>query len=183
MTPAPRPEHHDQRDQRDDRLSHVRADGSAHMVDVTAKPATARTATARGAVRTRADVIARIAEGELPKGEALATARLAGIMGAKRTHELIPLCHPLPIGGIEVELHPAGDRVEITATVRTTGATGVEMEALTAVTVAGLTVIDMIKAVDRAAAIVDVEVVEKAGGRSGTWRREHGTASGPGEGA
>lgn len=167
--PEPAPPGH--ADQRDPELSHVRADGSAHMVDVTAKPATARTATARGAVRTRPDVIARIAEGALPKGEVLTTARLAGIMGAKRTPELIPLCHPLPLGGIEVELHPAGDRVEITATVRTTGPTGVEMEALTAVTVAGLTVIDMIKAVDRAAAITTVEVVEKAGGRSGTWRR------------
>jgi cyclic pyranopterin phosphate synthase len=153
-------------------LSHVRADGSAHMVDVTAKQVTAREATARAVLRTRADVVERIASGDLPKGEALATARLAGIMGAKRTSELIPLCHPLPLTGIEVDLAPRGDRVEITATVRTKGVTGVEMEALTAASTAALTLYDMIKAVDHLAVIEQVQVLAKSGGKSGDWRRE-----------
>ncbi|MEE1619025.1 cyclic pyranopterin monophosphate synthase MoaC [Brachybacterium sp. J153] len=153
-------------------LSHVRADGSAHMVDVTAKPVTAREATAAAVLRTRADVVARIASGDLPKGEAIATARLAGIMGAKRTSELIPLCHPLPLTGIEVDLLPRGDRVEITATVRTKGVTGVEMEALTAVSTAALTLYDMIKAVDHHAEIGEIRVLAKSGGRSGDWHRE-----------
>jgi cyclic pyranopterin phosphate synthase len=153
-------------------LSHYRADGAAHMVDVSAKAVTAREATATGVLRTRADVVARIAAGDLPKGEAVATARIAGIMGAKRTPDLVPLCHPLPIAGVDVDVVPAGDRVEITATVRTNGRTGVEMEALTAVTVAGLTLYDMIKAVDRAAVLTDVQVVAKSGGSSGTWARE-----------
>ncbi|MEE1651642.1 cyclic pyranopterin monophosphate synthase MoaC [Brachybacterium sp. J144] len=153
-------------------LSHVRADGSAHMVDVTGKSVTAREATAAAVLRTRADVVARIANGDLPKGEALATARLAGIMGAKRTSELIPLCHPLPLTGIEVDLLPRGDRVEITATVRTKGVTGVEMEALTAVSTAALTLYDMIKAVDHHAEIGDIRVLAKSGGRSGDWHRE-----------
>ena len=153
-------------------LSHVRADGSAHMVDVTGKSVTAREATAAAVLRTRADVVARIANSELPKGEALATARLAGIMGAKRTSELIPLCHPLPLTGIEVDLLPRGDRVEITATVRTKGVTGVEMEALTAVSTAALTLYDMIKAVDHHAEIGEIRVLAKSGGRSGDWHRE-----------
>ena len=153
-------------------LSHVRADGSAHMVDVTGKSVTAREATAAAVLRTRADVVARIANSELPKGEALATARLAGIMGAKRTSELIPLCHPLPLTGIEVDLLPRGDRIEITATVRTKGVTGVEMEALTAVSTAALTLYDMIKAVDHHAEIGEIRVLAKSGGRSGDWHRE-----------
>lgn len=153
-------------------LSHVRADGSAHMVDVTAKQVTSRTATARAVLRTREDVVDRIASGELPKGEALATARLAGIMGAKRTSDLIPLCHPLPLTGIEVDLAPRGDHVEITATVRTKGVTGVEMEALTAAGTAALALYDMIKAVDHLAVIEQVQVMAKAGGKSGDWRRE-----------
>lgn len=153
-------------------LSHVRADGSAHMVDVTEKAVTSREATARAILRTRADVVARIAEGDLPKGEALGVARIAGILGAKRTPDLIPLCHPLPISGVEIDLAPRGETVEITATVRTRGVTGVEMEALTAASVAALTVYDMIKAVDRLASIEDVRVLAKSGGKSGDWRRE-----------
>ncbi|CAM3482296.1 cyclic pyranopterin monophosphate synthase MoaC [Isoptericola cucumis] len=159
----------------DQGLSHYRADGAAHMVDVSAKDVTKRQATAKGVLRTRADVVARIAAGDLPKGEAIATARIAGIMGAKRTPDLVPLCHPLPVSGVDVDVVPAGDdagAVEITATVRTTGRTGVEMEALTAVTVAGLTLYDMIKAVDNAAVLTDVRVVAKSGGRSGDWNRD-----------
>jgi len=154
-------------------LSHYRADGAAHMVDVSAKEVTRRQATATGVLRTRADVVARIASGDLPKGEAIATARIAGILGAKRTPDLVPLCHPLPISGVEIDVVPAGDAesVRITATVRTTGRTGVEMEALTAVTVAGLTLYDMIKAVDKAAVLTDVQVVAKSGGKSGDWAR------------
>ncbi|WP_407317118.1 cyclic pyranopterin monophosphate synthase MoaC [Isoptericola halotolerans] len=155
-------------------LSHYRDDGAAHMVDVTAKDVTKREATARGVLRTRADVVERIVSGDLPKGEAVATARVAGIMGAKRTPDLVPLCHPLPLSGVEIDIAPAGDvagTMEITATVRTTGRTGVEMEALTAVTVAGLTLYDMIKAVDKAAVLTDIEVVAKAGGKSGDWVR------------
>ncbi|MGO1257312.1 MAG: cyclic pyranopterin monophosphate synthase MoaC [Brachybacterium sp.] len=153
-------------------LSHVRADGSAHMVDVTDKAVTSREASARAVLRTRPDVVARIAEGNLPKGEALATARIAGIMGAKRTPELIPLCHPLPLSGVELDLVPREDRVEITARVRTKGVTGVEMEALTAATVAALTVYDMIKAVDHLATIEGIQVLAKSGGKSGDWTRE-----------
>lgn len=153
-------------------LTHYRADGAAHMVDVTHKDVTHREATATGVLRTRADVVDRIATGDLPKGEALATARIAGIMGAKRTPDLVPLCHPLPLSGVELDVVPAGDRVEITATVRTTSRTGVEMEALTAVTVAGLTLYDMIKAVDKAAVLTDVQVVAKSGGKSGDWTRD-----------
>ena len=157
-------------------LSHVRADGSAHMVDVTDKAVTSREATARAVLRTRADVVDRIARGDLPKGEALATARIAGIMGAKRTSDLVPMCHPLPLSGIELDLVPQDDRVEITARVRTQGVTGVEMEALTAVTVAALTLFDMIKAVDHLAVIDGVQVLAKSGGKSGDWTRESETA-------
>lgn len=152
-------------------LSHVRADGSAHMVDVTAKQITAREATARAVLRTRKDVVDRIADGSLPKGEALGTARIAGIMAAKRTPDLIPLCHPLPLSGVEIDLHPREDSVEIRARVRTKGVTGVEMEALTAASVAALTVYDMIKAVDHLATIDQVQVLAKSGGASGDWTR------------
>jgi len=151
-------------------LTHQRPDGAVHMVDVSGKQVTKRRALAAASVVTRPDVIALIVEGGLPKGEALATARIAGIMGAKKTPELIPLCHPLPISGVEVELEAAGDRVEIRATVTTVGVTGVEMEALTAVSVAALTVYDMIKAVDKAAVITGIRVLEKDGGKSGEWR-------------
>ena len=159
-------------------LSHVRADGSAHMVDVTDKAVTSRAASARAVLRTRPDVVDRIASGDLPKGEALATARIAGIMGAKRTSDLIPLCHPLPLSGVELDLVPRQDRVEITATVRTRGVTGVEMEALTAASVAALTVYDMIKAVDHLATIGGVQVLTKSGGRSGDWTRTAAEAQG-----
>ena len=160
-------------------LSHVRADGSAHMVDVTDKAVTSRAASARAVLRTRPDVVDRIASGDLPKGEALATARIAGIMGAKRTSDLIPLCHPLPLSGVELDLAPREDRVEITATVRTRGVTGVEMEALTAASVAALTVYDMIKAVDHLATIDGVQVLTKSGGRSGDWTRTGAEAQAP----
>ncbi|HEX7350773.1 cyclic pyranopterin monophosphate synthase MoaC [Brachybacterium sp.] len=162
-------------------LSHVRADGSAHMVDVTDKAVTSREATARAVLRTRTDVVGRIASGDLPKGEALATARIAGIMGAKRTPDLIPLCHPLPLSGVELDLVPREDRVEIIARVRTRGVTGVEMEALTAATVAALTVYDMIKAVDHLATIEGVQVLSKSGGKSGDWSRADAGTSGGSE--
>ncbi len=153
-------------------LSHYRPDGAAHMVDVSAKETTAREATAVGVLRTRPDVVERIATGDLPKGEAIATARIAGILGAKRTPDLVPLCHPLPITGVDVDIVAHDDVVEISATVRTRGRTGVEMEALTAVAVAGLTVYDMIKAVDREAVLGEIRVVAKSGGKSGDWTRE-----------
>lgn len=158
-----------------DRLSHLDETGAAHMVDVTAKDATKRVATAEGTVHTRPDVVAMITANGLPKGDALATARVAGIMAAKRTSELIPLCHPLAITGVDIEFTVGGDQdpgaVAIRATVRTTDRTGVEMEALTAVSVAALTVYDMIKAVDRAASIDDIRVIHKEGGKTGTWTR------------
>ncbi|WP_051266776.1 cyclic pyranopterin monophosphate synthase MoaC [Nakamurella lactea] len=141
------------------------------MVDVSGKEVTARVAVATGVVRTTAAVIALIADGSLPKGDALATARIAGIMAAKRTSELIPLCHPLSLSAVSVELVPVGDAIAITATVRTTDRTGVEMEALTAVAVAGLTLHDMIKAVDPAAVLDAVRVESKDGGKTGHWAR------------
>ena len=151
------------------RLSHVDDDGAARMVDVSAKPATVRAATAVGSVDTTAEVIGLIATGGLPKGDALATARIAGILAAKRTSDLIPLCHPLALSGIDVDFAVGEDRVEITASVRTTDRTGVEMEALTAVSVAALTVYDMIKAVDPGARIDAIRVVRKEGGKNGVW--------------
>lgn len=152
-------------------LSHVRDDGSAHMVDVTAKAETKRVATARAVLTTRADVVAQLAEGSLPKGEALGTARIAGIMAAKQTPALIPLCHPLPIGSVTVDFEVGIDSVTVLATVSTRGVTGVEMEALTAATVAALTLYDMVKAVDPLAVIGDVAVLAKQGGKSGDWSR------------
>jgi cyclic pyranopterin phosphate synthase len=139
------------------------------MVDVGGKDVTRRTATARGRVEVSADVVMLLRGDGVPKGDALGVARVAGIMAAKRTPELVPLCHPLAISNVEVDLQVADDAVEITASVRTTDRTGVEMEALTAVSVAALTVVDMVKAVDKRARITDVEVVAKAGGRSGDW--------------
>jgi cyclic pyranopterin phosphate synthase len=153
-----------------DGLTHVRADGAVHMVDVSDKRVTARRAVAAASVITRTEVIELITQGRLPKGEALTTARIAGIMAAKKTPELVPLCHPLPLTGADVELEAVGERVEIRATVKTVGVTGVEMEALTAVSVAALTVYDMIKAVDKGAVITDIRVLEKDGGKSGEWR-------------
>ncbi|MGY1436259.1 cyclic pyranopterin monophosphate synthase MoaC [Streptomyces reniochalinae] len=152
-------------------LTHLDTSGAARMVDVSEKDVTARTARATGRVRVSPQVVALLRGEGVPKGDALATARIAGIMGAKKTPELIPLCHPLAVSGVKVELAVADDAVEITARVRTTDRTGVEMEALTAVTVAGLTVIDMVKAVDKAAMITDVRVEEKSGGKSGEWTR------------
>ena len=156
----------------DSGLSHVRADGSAHMVDVTEKAETKRVATAQAVLRTRSDVVAMIADGSLPKGEALGTARVAGIMAAKQTSSLIPLCHPLPIGSVTIDFEPGDESVRILATVSTRGVTGVEMEALTAASVAALTLYDMIKAVDKAMVIGDVKLKYKAGGKSGTYGKK-----------
>ncbi|WP_082693647.1 cyclic pyranopterin monophosphate synthase MoaC [Mycobacterium lehmannii] len=155
------------------RLSHVDETGAAHMVDVTAKDITKRTAVAAGTLRTTPDVVAMIASGGLPKGDALATARVAGILAAKRTSDLIPLCHQLALTGVDVDFESddAEGRVDVTATVRSTDRTGVEMEALTAVSVAALTLYDMIKAVDPAARIDDIRVLRKEGGKTGTWTR------------
>lgn len=152
-------------------LSHLRADGSAHMVDVTDKQVTRREASAQAVLVTTPEVVAKVADGSLPKGEALGTARLAGIMGAKQTSALIPLCHPLPLTKLSVDLEPQHDRVRIVATAVTNGVTGVEMEALTAATVSALTLYDMIKAVDKHAVITEVLVLAKSGGKSGDWTR------------
>ncbi|MGY0538098.1 cyclic pyranopterin monophosphate synthase MoaC [Nocardioides sp. YJ-D4] len=154
-----------------DRLTHVDETGAARMVDVSEKAVTARTATASGRVLVAPEVIELLRGEGVPKGDALAVARIAGIMGAKKTPDLIPLCHPLAVSGVKVELSIADDAVEITATVKTTDRTGVEMEALTAVAVAGLTVVDMIKAVDKRAVITDIRVETKTGGKSGTFQR------------
>jgi cyclic pyranopterin phosphate synthase len=150
-------------------LTHVRPDGAVLMVDVTDKIPTQRQATATATLITRADVIELLVAGKLPKGEALAVARVAGIMGAKQTSNLIPLCHPLPLSGATVDFEALLDRVEISATVKTTGVTGVEMEALTAVSVAALALYDMIKAVDKHAEISGIRVLAKSGGKSGDW--------------
>jgi cyclic pyranopterin monophosphate synthase len=141
------------------------------MVDVTGKAATKRTAVAAGALVTTPEVVALITAGGLPKGDALATARVAGILAAKRTSDLIPLCHQLALTGVDVDFDVRADAIAITATVRSTDRTGVEMEALTAVSVAALTLYDMIKAVDPAARIDDIRVLRKDGGRSGSWVR------------
>jgi cyclic pyranopterin monophosphate synthase len=152
-------------------LTHLDPEGRARMVDVTAREVTTRTATASGRVSTTATPLIRA--GEVPKGDVLAVARVAGIMATKRTPDLVPLCHPIAVHGVEVAVEPAddADEVRITATVRTADRTGVEMEALTAVAVAGLTVIDMVKAIDPHAALRDVQVEAKDGGRSGAWVR------------
>ena len=152
-------------------LTHFDAQGRARMVDVSDKDATARVAVARGTVTMAPETLRRISGGEIAKGDVLAVARLAGIMAAKRTHELIPLCHPLALTAVELDLSadPARDAVDIEARVRTTGKTGVEMEALTAVSVAALTVYDMCKAIDRAMRIGDIRLVHKSGGKSGTY--------------
>ena len=156
------------------KLSHVDEQGRVRMVDVTAKDVTRRVAVARGVVTMRAETLAAIAEGQIPKGDVLAVARIAGIMAAKKTSELIPMCHPLNISGVEVKLTPRQEppSVEIETTVRIAGQTGVEMEALTAVSVAGLTIYDMCKAVDREMAVGDIRLVHKSGGKSGTFDRE-----------
>jgi cyclic pyranopterin phosphate synthase len=150
-------------------LTHTRPDGSAHMVDVSAKPTTSRRAVARAVLVTREDVVAQVITGDLPKGEAIGTARIAGIMAAKQTSSLIPLCHPLPLTSITIDITADGPRLTVIATVATTSQTGVEMEALTGATVAALTLYDMIKAVDKTASIGDIRVLEKQGGKSGDW--------------
>ena len=150
-------------------LTHVRADGSAHMVDVSAKAVTAREASARGRVLLAPAAVAALRDRTVPKGDALAVARLAGIQAVKRTPDLIPLAHPVAVHAATVDLDVADDGVDISATVRTADRTGIEMEALTAVSVAALALIDMVKAVDKHARITDVRVTAKSGGRSGDW--------------
>jgi cyclic pyranopterin phosphate synthase len=156
------------------RLSHIDDAGRARMVDVTDKDVTDRVAEARGRVVMQPQTLALLLRGEIAKGNVLTTAQIAGVMAAKKTHELIPMCHPLLLTGIKVDLEPdeAASAVNITATVRVNGKTGVELEALTAVTVAGLTVYDMCKAVDRGMRIEDVHLVAKSGGASGDYRAE-----------
>jgi cyclic pyranopterin phosphate synthase len=153
-------------------LTHFDAAGRAAMVDVSGKPETVRSATARARVDMLPETAAVIAGGSASKGDVLGVARLAGIMAAKRTADLIPLCHPLPISAVSVDVQVAGAGVEIAATVRTTGRTGVEMEALTAASVAALTVYDMCKSIDRAMRIGDVRVVHKDGGKSGLFEQD-----------
>lgn len=157
-------------------LSHLDADGRARMVDVGGKPVTTRVATATGRYLTRPDVIALVRADDLPKADVLTTARLAGIGGAKRTSALIPLCHPLPLDSVSVDFVLEPSSIVITATARTTGRTGVEMEALTAVAVAGLTLHDMVKAADPAGVLTDVMLVEKTGGKRGVWTRDGAAA-------
>ena len=153
-------------------LTHLAGDGAARMVDVSAKPVTAREARAAGLVRCAASTVDLLRTGEVPKGDALAVARIAGIQGAKRTSELVPLAHPVAVHSVTVDLVVLDGGVRITVTVRTADRTGVEMEALTGVAVAGLALIDMVKGVDRTAELTDVRVLAKSGGRSGEWRRD-----------
>nr|WP_284291092.1 cyclic pyranopterin monophosphate synthase MoaC [Angustibacter aerolatus] len=150
-------------------MTHVDARGQARMVDVSAKDVTVRSATARGRVLLSSVAVAALRSGEVPKGDALAVARIAGLQAAKRTPDLVPLAHPVAVHGVVVELVVADDGVDVEATVRTADRTGVEMEALTCVSVAALALVDMIKAVDRTARITDVRVTAKSGGRSGDW--------------
>ena len=157
-------------------FSHIDEEGKAVMVDITGKPVTERVATARGEVAMSSGTIARIIEGSVAKGDVLSVARLAGIMGAKQTASLIPLCHPLALSAIDLDLHCDSTRgvVEIAATCRLAGRTGVEMEALTAVSIAALTIYDMCKAVDRGMRIGQIRLVSKDGGRSGPYRADDG---------
>lgn len=151
-------------------LTHLDESGKARMVDVGAKPQTARVAVASGRIRMGAQALAAIRDGEVPKGDVLATARIAGIMAAKKTADLIPLCHPLALDAVTVDFAFEGDGLRATATASLTGRTGVEMEALTAVSVALLTIYDMAKAIDKAMVIEDIHLAEKRGGKSGDWR-------------
>ena len=153
-------------------LSHLDADGRARMVDVGDKAVTARTATATGRLITRADVVALVRADDLPKADVLATARIAGISGAKKTSELIPLCHPIALTSVKVDFDFTENSILVVATAKTTGQTGVEMEALTAVAIAGLTLHDMVKAVDPAATLSDVRLEQKTGGKRGHWTRD-----------
>jgi cyclic pyranopterin monophosphate synthase len=152
-------------------LTHLDAAGQARMVDVSGKDVTARSATATGMVLLSAEAVAALRAGNVPKGDALAVARIAGIQGAKRTPDLIPLCHPIGLHSVAVDLEVLDEGVRISCTARTADRTGVEMEALTAVSVAALALIDMVKAVDPAAMITDVRVEEKTGGKTGSWHR------------
>jgi len=154
-----------------EKLSHINEQGEAHMVDVSDREITTRSATASGKVLLSKSVLTQIADGTTPKGDVLATARVAGIMGAKRTPELIPLCHPISISSVNVDVKVESDGVAIKATVKIADRTGVEMEALTAVSITALTIIDMVKALDPSATITDVRVDEKDGGRNGHWQR------------
>ena len=154
-----------------DKLTHIDAAGHARMVDVSAKDVTTRTATATGTVLLSEEAVAALRAGEVPKGDALAVARIAAIQGAKRTPDLIPLCHPIGLHAVTADLEVEDQGVRITCTAKTADRTGVEMEALTAVTVGALALIDMVKAIDPAAVISDVRVEEKTGGKTGTWRR------------
>ncbi len=155
-------------------LTHFNASGDAHMVDVSDKPTTSRVAVAKGFVAMQADTLAIITAGHAKKGDVLAVARLAGIMAAKKTHDLIPLCHPLALSKVSLDLMANTTRcgIDITATVKNTGQTGVEMEALTAVSIAGLTIYDMIKAADKTMVISDIRLVLKDGGKSGLFEAE-----------
>ena len=161
------------------KLTHIASDGSARMVDVSAKAVTHRVAVAEGRLRMREETLALIRSGNAKKGDVLGVARVAGIMAAKRTHELIPLCHPLAITGVTLDIMPdeALPGIRVTASVKTSGQTGVEMEALTAVSVACLTVYDMVKAADRDMAIEAIRLIEKSGGASGEWRAERSPPS------
>lgn len=152
-------------------LTHLDEDGAARMVDVSGKESSARRAVASGKVLVSAEVVEALRGAGVPKGDALAVARIAGIMAAKKTPDLVPLCHPIAISGVAVDLRVDDDAVVITATVKTADRTGVEMEALTAVSVAGLAVVDMVKAIDPAAVITDVRVESKEGGKTGRWER------------
>ena len=152
-------------------LTHIDAAGNAHMVDVADREVTTRTATTVGQVLLSPEVVALLRDGAIPKGDVLATARIAGIMATKRTPDLIPLCHPIALHGVSVDLTVTDQGVTIKAVVKTADRTGVEMEALTAVAVAGLTVIDMVKALDPSATITDVKMIHKDGGRNGEWTR------------
>jgi cyclic pyranopterin monophosphate synthase len=154
------------------KLTHIKESGEAHMVDVGGKAATAREAVAEGVIRMLPATLKLIVEGGHKKGDVLAVARIAGIMAAKKTAELIPLCHPIALTRVEVELTPGDNAVHCRAVAATVGPTGVEMEALTAVQIALLTIYDMCKAVDRGMAITDVQLVSKSGGKSGDWRRQ-----------
>ncbi|MBW8481703.1 cyclic pyranopterin monophosphate synthase MoaC [Actinomadura parmotrematis] len=155
-------------------FSHLDAKGDARMVDVSAKQVSARQATATGFVALSRACVAALRAGDVPKGDALAVARIAGIMGAKRTPDLVPLCHPIALHGVTVDLAVRDRGVAITAVTRTADRTGVEMEALTAVTAAALALVDMVKALDPGATVTDVRVEEKLGGKTGAWRREEG---------
>lgn len=152
-------------------FSHLDETGAARMVDIGDKESTRRVAIAEGMVTMSSGLVERIVSGGVPKGDVIAVARIAGITGAKRTPDLIPLCHPIPLSGVEVDIEPAGHGLKITATVSTNGRTGVEMEAMTAVSIAALTIYDMVKGVEREVTVESVRLVEKSGGRSGRWVR------------